>query len=244
MLKLMKYEFRKQLFSKYIIVAFLGILEVIFFFGLILDRQSLIAVDLGIFLLLAIGSLTYVSVECLATFSNDLKTKCSYMLFMTPHSSYTIIGAKVLSMIVQVFGTAAVFTVLGLCNGAMLLGRYHMLNDFIQTVLDNFHWDFNVFMIIGNILMAIANWSCIVLFAFLAITASTTFLANKKGKGMVSFLIFLLICFINAKTDNIILSNFTYMSDPYIGISLVINLIFGMIAYLLTSYLLEEKVSL
>ena len=48
MLKLMKYEFRKQAFSKMVILLLVGLIQLFFFFGIVTDNNNVIGTSMGI----------------------------------------------------------------------------------------------------------------------------------------------------------------------------------------------------
>ena len=109
MLKLMKYEFKKQNTSKWIILGVGVLLEIIFLLGVVLSKENMMGFGLGFLMVLSFIAVFYVSIESIITFSNDLNRKQSYMLYMTPHSSFTILGAKLLTAFVTVCVTGFAF---------------------------------------------------------------------------------------------------------------------------------------
>lgn len=111
MLKLIKYEFRKQAFSKLIIATLIVLVELSFGYGMICNNENRIITSTALLVGLAIGAILFVSFECIHTYSNELKTKTGYMLFMVPRSTYHVIGAKVLATAVQIILTAATFAI-------------------------------------------------------------------------------------------------------------------------------------
>lgn len=245
MLKLIKYEFRKQLFTKFIMLILVGLLQIYFFYGLFIGGEEKLSIAAVLFMLLSIGSILFVSFECILTYSNDLKTKCSYMLFMTPHSSYCIIGAKTLSAIFQIVLTSAAFVALGLVDFTMVVAKYDDLSKLLEYLSEMFQINVTVSDFVLMMATIVVSWICIVLFAFLAITLSTTFLADKRGKGIVSFLIFIVVCSVKTKVANMVLdwSAFNYTTRDFV-LNIVITTLFAALSYVITSYMLEEKVSL
>ena len=109
MLKLMKYEFRKQLFTKFAMLVVLGLLELYFLYGLVIKDEITVAKGEGFLIFYTFAAILFVSFECIVTFHNDLRTKQSYMLFMVPESTYSVVGAKVLSAMIQILLTALLF---------------------------------------------------------------------------------------------------------------------------------------
>ena len=240
----MKYEFRKQSFSKIIILVLAGLLELFFAYGMITDNQERIAVSIGLFMVLAFGAIMFVSFECIITYSNDLKSKCSYMLFMTPHSSYSIIGAKALSTIVQILFAGAIFIAIGFLDFALMVTKYSDLSQMLDSLSQMFQIQINYADVLIVIASILSSWICTVLLAFFSITLSTTFLANKKGKGFVSFLIFLVLNYGMSKVITLVLgSSLNYTQTDFV-LNILITVIFAAITYIGTSWMLEEKVSL
>lgn len=247
MLKLMKYEFRKQLFSKIILFVLLILMEIGFWVGILTDNEALLAATVTLFLFLAIASVLFVSYESIFTYSNDLKTKHSYMLFMTPNSTYKIIGAKVLTTMVTIIITAIVFLTVAFLNISILLLQNQEVANVIDLIKDIVNASFNanlgipylaffcasmVFSLIGILTTGMAS-----------ITLSATFLSNSKGKGVVSVVFFFVITFVLSKIEGLLLPDRSLSSiSPFIFEcfwSLGVVVIF----YFLTSYMLDKKVS-
>ena len=234
MFKLMKYELRKQAFSKLIILIYASIN----------GSETTLAKSLGILTVLGFGSILFVSFESILTYSNDLKTKCSYMLFMTPNNSYTIVGAKVLSAAAQIILTAAAFVALAFVDFAVLTARFDELSHLFDRLQEVFHLEIEASDVILNVSTVVIGWISVIIFAFLAITISTTLLSNKRGKGIVSVIIFLIVNWGLSKIIQTVLGSTIFLTKQDALISMLITLCGVIIAYIATSYMLEEKVSL
>lgn len=244
MFKLMKYEFRKQAFSKFVILFLLGLVELFFAFGMITNNDERVMTSIALFMVLAFGSILFISFECIITYSNDLKTKCSYMLFMTPHSSYSIIGAKALSTIIQILVAGASFLVVGFLDFMLMVAKYSDLSKLLDYLSEIFQIKIDYSDVVIVIATILVSWIGTVLLAFFSITLSTTFLANKRGKGFVSFIIFILMNYVINKVVSLALgSTMDYTRTDFI-FSILITAIFAAITYIGTAWMLEEKVSL
>ncbi|WP_313130628.1 hypothetical protein [Anaerocolumna sp.] len=252
MLKLMKYEFRKQAFSKMVILLLVGLIQLLFFFGVVTDKNDVIGTAMGILSVFTFGALFFMAFEAIITFSNDLKQKCSYMLFLTPHTSYSIVGAKVLAAAIQIILAGIAFFLVFFLDMAVLVAKYdqielitEMLHRFLQEV---FSLNIQLKDIIAVVAVIITAWISTITVAFFSITLSSTFLANFKLKGLVSFLIFIGINYVFGVIVNMGLgrvydiNNFTNLSMYYILESLYL-LGFTIITYVGTSWMLEKKVS-
>lgn len=252
MLKLMKYEFRKQAFSKMVILVLVGLIELLFFFGIVTDNNNVIGTSMGILTLFTIGALFFLAFESIVTFNNDLKQKCSYMLFLTPHTSYSIVGAKVLAAAIQIALAGIAFFLVYFLNAVVLLGKYdqleaitRLINQFLQEVL-SMNIQLKDFAAVAAFI--VTGWISTVTVAFFSITLSTTFLANVKFKGLVSFIIFIAMNYVFGKIVNMTLGqafdvdNLRNLTMFYTLISLYM-LCFTIITYVGTSWMLEKKVS-
>ena len=125
MKNLIKYEFRKTLFVKLILLALTGAAELVFLFGLLRGEDSN-AIPFGIVLLtmLAIAGITFIGIHSALSLYRDLTTKQSYMLFLTPRSSYQILGAKIVENGLSILISGAFFAVLGYIDIQLLLKQF------------------------------------------------------------------------------------------------------------------------
>ncbi|WFR55228.1 hypothetical protein QA584_16625 [Anaerocolumna sp. AGMB13025] len=249
MLKLMKYEFRKQAFSKLVILALIALFEIAFFYGVIRDNQNMIGTVMGLLIVFTLGALFFLAFESIITYSNDLKQKCSYMLFLTPNTSYSIVGAKVLSAGIQIILAGAAFFALFVFDAGVLIARYDKLANFKKAFLQFLDQFYNIQIdfsdLVATVCYIIALWIFIITLAFFSITLSTTFLANKKYKGIVSFIIFMVSNYLYSKISNLILDGRPGMGDVSILLTwqTVITVVFILLAYFGTAWMLEKKVS-
>jgi len=250
--KLMKYELRKQLFSKIVTLIVLGICEIGYFAGIVMDKDEWIGTSIGVIGISAFVVMVYFGFETLITYSNDLKTKQSYMLFLVPRSSYEIVGAKMLTAIVQmaIAGIAYVgLLALDIFVLCVARGSVKELFETVEKLMEGFlglHVDYlEIFSVFALILVA---WMSFVILAMLAITISTTILANKKGKGFVSFIIYFVLNFAVNRTMRWILTDKFFVDGAFVAVSAVwlVIAVYGavmVLSFFATSYLLDKHVS-
>ena len=109
--KIFKYEWKKQMFSKYVIGGILLVLTLIFMIGTMLEREEWQATSLV--LLVVAGAFIFDVYRCgmdLLVLNRDrAEQRRSHMLFMIPYPAYTILGAKILAAVCQILLTAALF---------------------------------------------------------------------------------------------------------------------------------------
>ncbi|MDE6872987.1 MAG: hypothetical protein K2P87_00805 [Lachnospiraceae bacterium] len=246
MLKLMKYEFRKQLMTKFLLLAVLGLLEVYFLYGVFADKTESTMRAVLLLSVLAFAGIFFVSFECIMTYNNDLRTKQSYMLFMVPESTFSVMGAKILSAMIQIILTSAVFGVMAFVDAFVVAARFDEIDQFFETIQMVLHQffslDINAGIIAINVAELVIGWISVVILAMLAITLSATFMANSKLRGVVSFVFFIVIEVLVTKIRGAIV-------DPLSGntahlVAILLSLVIAGLAYPAIVWMLKKKVSL
>lgn len=246
MFKLMKYEFRKQLFSKILILIVLAVLEAIFLFGLFTDNDGALKMSMGLFAFTSFAAVLFVMFESIFTFSNDLKTKQSYMLFLTPNSAYKIIGAKILSSVIYVFMTAAALVTMTLLNIGIIFMKYDdlaMFADGLRKIFNSFlKADINTALIITILLYLLFDLIGLMVIGMASITLSATFLSNSKGKAVVSIVFFFGINYLMNKLEDL-LPTIDYITvQPFIY-RCILSAAVMVVFYVATAWMLDKKVS-
>ena len=246
MLKLMKYEFRKQLTTKFLLLAVLGLLEIYFLYGVFSDNMDKTMRAVILLATLAFAGIFFVSFECIMTYYNDLKTKQSYMLFMVPQSTCSVMGAKILSAMVQIVMTAAVFGAVAFLDAFAVAARFEQIDQFFETIQmvlrQFFSLNIDAGVIAINIAELVITWISIVILAMLAITLSATFMANSKLHGIVSFVFFVVIQIGTTKIRTAIVLPFSGNAAHIVAI--LVSLVIALIAYPAIAWMLKKKVSL
>lgn len=124
MLTLFKYELRKNRLASLIMLAITFALQGVFMYGFFAGKME--TATLASILLVGTGILGVIceGVQSVVTLHRDMNTKQSYMLFMTPHSSYSILGAKALQAVMTVVLAAVFFFGLGVLDVQMLFDKF------------------------------------------------------------------------------------------------------------------------
>lgn len=246
MFKLIKYELRKQWFSKLFILIVMGILELSFLFGLLREDTEALGVSMGIMVFVGFTAIMFVSFECIMTYSKDLKTKQSYMLFLTPNSTYKIIGAKVITSVAQIGITAAFMASVIFINMSIIVLRYENIEDMIEIIQNALKEVMGLNVDYGLILIGLVafllEWISKVIMGILAITLSATFLSNTKGKGIVSLIIFFTINYLVGRIGKLIMLESMPMFDQFMIDAIFMAFIIAAF-YLATAWMLDKKVS-
>lgn len=249
MLKLMKYEFRKQMFSKLIILIGIGLLEIYYLIELFREDESGIVKAFGLFSIAMFICLFYVAFESINVFNKDLKTKQSYMLYMVPQTTYSIIGAKIIAAILQIFLTLFIFVGAIIINVVITFAKFKNfkeLFDLIKKVTESiFQIEIDVPYFISMLIMLFVMWIFTVLLGMLAISLSTTFLANSKFRTPVSITLFIILYWGNIKLSNILIPDIVYEWSNWAEFLFTSGYlaIISLILYILTAWMLDKKVS-
>ena len=255
MLKLIKYEFRKNRSILLAIAGILALLQGYFLYSLFMKKDSSdIAVSLVLLLLLAWACFFMIFILAITNYSRELNSKSSYLIFMTPNSSYTIIFSKMLTTLLQGILLLAAGSFLGWLDITLGHMVYPELEDF-STLFEQFLLSVGipVLELLLNLLTGALAF-LILFFAtistiYLAVTLSTTFLQNSKLKHVISVILFLAINWISTKIMNllpVLIENPQSMTESLFAILPIIlfNLAVLVTCTWLSGFLLEKKVSL
>ncbi len=249
MLKLMKYELRKTMFSKLVLLCITGVAEIAYLVGVFLKAdkgdQILAFGAIGIIMCMTIG-IFYIGIDSLISFHRDLNTKQSYMLFLTPKNSYQVLGAKILENGISIFLAGVFFAALIAVDatiGILYIGGVKEFLDILDQLMISIRVDIHVTPreILMPFFAVLAGWLMTVVSGDLAIVLSATVFAGKKFSGIVSFLIFLLLDYIASKVLNI-LPDLGDMMAQYIMI-IGVSFVMVIVMYVATGWIMERKLS-
>ena len=219
MLKLMKYEFRKSASSKLILLVLTAVFELAFLGGVFFKGYNLMGTGMMFLILCAFFGVFYIGLEGIMTLYRDLNSKQSYMLFLTPKSSYEILGAKILENGISILMAGAFFIVLDI-----------RLN--IKIASD---------AVILSVFASLVSWISIVVIADMAVILSASVLAGKKGSGIAAFALFLILSWLFSQMLNLVpaFDNMNLTMILEIAVSLVLSVIF----YFISGWIMEKKLS-
>ncbi len=247
MFKLMKYEFRKTWMTKVILLGITAAAQVLFLFGLYGDHDNALGLSVFLLTMLAIGGVLVIGLESVITLHRDMNTKQSYMLFMTPNSSYAILGAKMLECGLSILITGVFFFGLGALDISLLFVKqgelnklYEMIQQMIHTINEKITIDASG---IASFLFSIlAGWIGTISTAYLADVVSSALLNGKRFNGVVSFLLFLVLDWAMGWTAQQLTASITSINQSLVW-SGVISLAFSAVMYFATAQIMERKLS-
>lgn len=241
MMKLLKYEFRKTRAAKLILFTIGLILEALLLVN-IFNKQAdktiiyyIFLVMLGIFGALAIG------IQSIATLHQDMNTRQSYMLFMTPHTSYAILGAKVIECSLSIIFTGVIFFAVCTADVSLILkqnGEIEEIMDFFKQIVESLgeNISLNFAEIAGFCFELLCSWLFTVNAAFLADILSASFLNGKRMNGLITFIFFLVITWLFSE-----LVSLFFISSLFVRGA--IYLIFAVGMYYLSAWMMDRYLS-
>ena len=237
MLKLIKYELRKNRALLLVILGVIIALEGYFLvsahmtgslkealsqrwtqeaFDASNKAEGNLVASMALLVVASFGTALAVFIMGVAGYSRELNQKSSYLIFMTPKSTTSIIGSKLLFTLL----TGVVFATLLVCLAAvdfpMMLnslgeeweGYYNLLDWFMaENDMSLAGILLTVVFYVGVVFLSIVSTVSI---AYLAITLSATFMRGKKGHALVSILLFIALVTANSRLSNFFLNNRTY----------------------------------
>ena len=245
MLRLLKYEMRKTLASKLILLGVTVIAQAVFLAGLWGNRENTLAVGAVLLFFIAITGIALMGILSVATLHRDMNTKQSYMLFMTPNSCYRILGAKVIECGLSLLLAGAFFFALGWLDFSLLLGKganqqiWDMFKEMTRAINDKIKLD--VPHISALTFSMLASWLCTVTTAYLVDVVSSSLLNGKKGNGIVTFLLFLALNWGISKLIGLIPSSLSVITVLLLDGAAA--LVLAAVMYVVTARLMEKYLS-
>ncbi|MCF0134681.1 MAG: hypothetical protein HUJ72_12510 [Blautia sp.] len=247
MKKLMKYEWKKSLFSKYVILVFTALAEILFLVGLFIDQKNKLTLTLGIsglFLCAAVG-IVFIGIESLLTFSKDLSTKQSYMLFLTPRSSYQILGSKVMMNALTLLLAGVFFTLLAAFDVSVMVAKFGGLKEMFRLLetFANIQIDWNQLGPTGILVFAdvLVSWLMTIVIGDLAIVLSATLFNGKKFSRLISFVLFIILSILCSRILTLIPGSDS-QTMKYILV-MAGGLVLTTVMYAITGWIMEKKLS-
>jgi hypothetical protein len=245
MIRLLKYELRKTLFSKLVLLGITVIAQAVFLAGLWGDKENTLAIGAVLLFFIAIIGIALMGILSLTTLHKDMNTRQGYMLFMTPNSCYRILGAKVLECGLSLLIAGAFFFALGVLDFSLLLGKganqqiWDTINQLIRSINDQIQLDAP--HLSALVFSMIACWLCTVTTAYLSDVVCTSLLYGKKGNLLITFLLFLALNYGISKLLTLVPASIGII--PVLVWQGVIALALAGVMYVITARLMEKYLS-
>ena len=201
MLKLMKYEFRKNRTLLLVLLGVIAALEGLFIYSTITKDEGWLIASVVLLVVAAYGAALAVFIMGVSSYSRELNQKSSYLVFMTPRSSLSIIASKLVFTLLTGFCIAAVLIGLAAMDVPMMFkalgAEWRGYMNVFNTALGEF--DMSVERILNIVafyaLYIMADIVSSVCVAYLAITLTATIMRGKKFHALVAVVFYLAISF-------------------------------------------------
>ena len=246
MLKLIKYEFRKTMFSKFILLLITAIAELLFLLGVFFKYENGLFFGIAGLVLCAGVGIIYIGIESLLVFQRDLNTKQSYMLFLTPRNSFQILGSKAIENGLSILFTGAFFFALAMLDGTIAILYIGGLEEFLDLLNHVFmsvsiNFDAKCQEVLIVVMASLTSWLMTIATGYLAIVLCATVFAGKRFSGLISIIFFLILNCISGSVIN----HLPEVEDWIVRFEFVIvtSIILSIIMYLITSLIMERKLS-
>ena len=240
--KLMKYEWKKQRTSRMIVMVALAVCVLTFFGGMLAEKDALMGISATLLLVGSFFVVFYMGIESILILNRDLKTKQSYMIWMTPKSVWEILGAKFVVAIAQMFFVFALYAIAGLLCFVGTIQYVGELGNVFAIIRDSFIRVSGEGQLIAQII-----WNLLVMVGYLAVIVSRTILRDSKYAGGISIVAFFVITFIIEKIYNLIsnvLPNVEVAGNSFFGVGyLVYYIIICVAVFLLSGWMADKKLS-
>ncbi len=251
MKNLLKYEFRKTFFAKAVVLGVVLVAEIVFLIGTAVSKEETALTGALILVFCTFGGLMYLGIESVVILHRDMNTKQGYMLFMTPHSCYQILGAKVIENGLSLLAGGAFFAALGTLDLTIFFARFDDLNNLREMFSEMFRAVFQADVLTTQTLLSalflmLCTWLRVVVTAYLADVISTALLSGKKGNGLISFVVFILL---NVLLGNVQSLNYVFReitSDRWPAVMVCRGLAavaLSGIMYYVTARIMQDKLS-
>lgn len=253
--KLIKYEFIKNRTPLLVSAGVFMASELLFLFGLLFEKEVPCAIGMVLLVLCSCFIFLIPLIVGITTYTKELSNKVGFLVYMTPNSSYKILGSKFIFTTVMFIAFGALVGVVGISDLLIVKSKFDVPEDFLDIIADILSvfginlWDslVNIFGVLLDVLSALIMY---VSLAYVSYTLSATFMQNNKARSFVAGLIFIagfvgVIKLLSVLptvdyAEGINAGSILIASLPVIGASIGVVLV----CYAATAYMLDKKINL
>lgn len=246
--KLLKYEMRKTMALKLILLGITAVAEVAFLITLYLNEKAADTLALTSVLLffIALAGTVLIGVQSVLTLHRDMNTKQGYMLYMTPRNSFQILGAKMLENGLSLLLAGGFFFLLGLLDVTLLFSKlgsledlWKMFQDFMRMI--NTEIQLNSWSVLCLVTEMLASWLATVSIAYLADIVASALLNGKKMSGFAAFLFFIALTGVLGWLQNLLRTGAAI--ETILLIRAGIALVYAGIMYTVSAWVMDRYLS-
>lgn len=273
MFKTMKYELMKNRVPIFVMLGILAVLECLFLYENYFDFEN---VGISIVLLILTGGAVsfWILINGLVMFSRDFNNKSGYLVYMTPQPAVKIITAKILTAFFTGVAFMVGYFLLGVLDVQLLISKGHQMAEQMSgNTAKVFESDMASFASFLDVLLSektilsigkagfimVVEVFFILTVAYFAISLSNTLLRGHKLQGLISFVLFIVLCAVFNYIANMVLPDYDFSvmlgEDGVVVNSInlfsaagIANLVYsiglGVLAMFGSAYLIENKIDL
>ena len=134
MLKLSKYEFRKNRNFLLVIGIIFALLEIYFLAGIFMKNPENSAKALAFLFICAVVCFFSVFILAISNYSKELNSKSSYLIFMTPNTSLNIIFSKMFTILIIGLVSMTIICITGYIDWKLLCQTFPNVELAADTV--------------------------------------------------------------------------------------------------------------
>ena len=246
MIRLIGYEFRKSWQVKAILLGITAVLQAAYIISLLTRDEGSIAVSAVLLALVAAWGVMAVGVASVVILHRDMNTRQGYMLFMTPNSSYKILGVKVAENGLSILVLGVFYMALGFLDVALLFRHYgeldrlwSLMEQILKNYLPGFAIEQNV--IVYLVLYILCSWLTTVVTAYFADVLASSMLRGKAWGGLAAFLLYILLNIAFSRIYNLVPARMDMQTR--ILILMPVSLALTAVMYWAAALLMEKKLS-
>ena len=246
MFNLMKYEFRKSWKMKGFVLCFAAFFELAFLFGIFTMNEDVWVIATTGLMLTTICGLFLIGVYGIHVLSKDINTKQSYMLFMTPNSSYKILGSKMLENGGSIFISGIFFSVLAVIDVIALSARCDDIKgllDMLNLIVSYRGYELNYKVFVLSIISLVTFWIFVTALGYLAVVLCATVLKGNRYNGVLSFILFVIIAIFVDYIWDFMVGFIPRITWTQIVFTIFFYLLFTAIMYVITAWFMDNKLS-
>ena len=209
MLKLMKYEFRKNRTGLLVMLLIAAGLYLLAPLGRALDSGSLMIASVVLLFIYAFAAYVFVLVRGIIAYSGELNGRTGYLLMMVPRSAAGILFGKLLFTLAFGLLMLAVSSLALMASGALLLGQIYQLKGLLETarflMLQSGIDPASIANVALFFVAAVAtSVLAMVSMGYLAVTLGATLLQSGRLRGVASFALFIALCALTGSLQNLV----------------------------------------
>ena len=261
---LLRYELRKTRQSKWILLGVSLVIEAFFLLGILADDSVMVGMTYLLMFIAAMGGTLYIGLESVLVLHRDLRQEQGYMIFMTPHSRWAIVGAKMLENLISMFFAAGYFIGVMYLDAALIFRTFRTVNSvwvtgtsllmdsdaFLRSMTgaNSFGLDTHVDLQDGTLIICafvayVCTWFSFTSTAYLSDTLSVCMLPNRRRlSAALAFGVFILLSYLTMWRQTALPALPDYRESLLMASGLALAQSAGM--YVATALLVDRKLSI